>query len=231
MLNVVCLKHGTKYGPEYVNKLYNMVQRHLHVPHRFVCFTDNIEGIDTRIETRILPISTISGWWWKPYVFKVDHFPIGDTNLFLDLDTVIVKNFTQLIEYLPGKFLGLRDVGRVFRPDYQKLGSAVMRWPSGCFSDIWTDMEKNPGIMRKFHGDQDWIWHLHKSNITFFPDPWIQSYKWEIRSRDEIQGMGQRARFISVRNPPIPTDCCILAFHGHPRVDQVQDQVILDNWQ
>lgn len=230
MLNVICLKHGTKYGPEYVNKLYNMVQRHLHVPYKFICFTDNTDGIDSNIETRILPVSTISGWWWKPYVFKSDHFPPGDTNLFLDLDTVIVKNFTQLIEYLPGKFLGLRDVGRVFRPDYQKLGSAVMRWQSGYFSDIWTEMEKNPGIMRKFHGDQDWIWHLHKNNITFFPDSWIRSYKWEIRSRDEIQGMGQRARFISVRNPQIPTDCCILAFHGHPRVDQVQDPVILDNW-
>lgn len=231
MLNVICLKHGTKYGPEYVNKLYNMVQRHLHVPYRFVCFTDDVTDVNPNIETRLLPPSTISGWWWKPYVFKQDHFPYGDTNLFLDLDTVIVKNFTQLIEYLPGKFLGLRDVGRVFRPDYQKLGSAVMRWQAGQLSDIWTDMEKNPGIMRKFHGDQDWIWHLHKNNITFFPDAWIRSYKWEIRSRDEIQGLGQRARFMSVRNPVVPTDCCILAFHGHPRVDQVQDPVILDNWQ
>jgi hypothetical protein len=231
MLNVICLKHGTKYGPEYVNKLYNMVRRHLHVPYRFVCFTDDTTDINPDIEIRMLPTAAIAGWWWKPYVFKADHFPVGDTNLFLDLDTVIVKNFTQLTEYLPGKFLGLRDVGRVFRQSYQKLGSAVMRWPAGQYSDIWTDMERNHGIMRKFHGDQDWIWHLHKNNITFYPDPWIRSYKWEIRSKEEILGVGPRARFISTRNPAIPVDCCILAFHGHPRVDQVLDQVIVDNWQ
>ena len=32
VLNVVCLKWGTKYGPEYVNRLYRMVARHLHRP-------------------------------------------------------------------------------------------------------------------------------------------------------------------------------------------------------
>ena len=27
---VLCMKWGTKYGPEYVNRLYGMVRRHLH---------------------------------------------------------------------------------------------------------------------------------------------------------------------------------------------------------
>jgi hypothetical protein len=27
--NVICMKWGTKYGPEYVNRLYAMVRRHL----------------------------------------------------------------------------------------------------------------------------------------------------------------------------------------------------------
>ena len=30
---IVCLKHGTKYSSEYVNKLYNMVKRHCTIPH------------------------------------------------------------------------------------------------------------------------------------------------------------------------------------------------------
>ena len=44
-INVVCMKWGTMYGPEYVNNLYHMVKRNLTPPFRFVCFTDNGEGI------------------------------------------------------------------------------------------------------------------------------------------------------------------------------------------
>ena len=48
---VVCLKHGSKYSSEYVNKLYNMCKRHLTVPYEFVCFTDDLRGIDANIKT------------------------------------------------------------------------------------------------------------------------------------------------------------------------------------
>ncbi|RZI92081.1 MAG: glycosyltransferase, partial [Rubrivivax sp.] len=43
--NVICMKWGTKYGPEYVNRLYAMVRRHLTGDFRFVCLTDDPAGI------------------------------------------------------------------------------------------------------------------------------------------------------------------------------------------
>ena len=33
--NVLCMKWGTPYGPEYVNVLHAMVRRHLQRPFRF----------------------------------------------------------------------------------------------------------------------------------------------------------------------------------------------------
>ena len=53
--NVICIKWGTKFSFEYVNRLYKMVEKNLTVPHRFVCFTDDSEGILEEIETRPLP--------------------------------------------------------------------------------------------------------------------------------------------------------------------------------
>ena len=47
---VICMKWGTKYGPEYVNRLYGMVSRHLHGAFRFVCFTDDTTGIRPEVE-------------------------------------------------------------------------------------------------------------------------------------------------------------------------------------
>jgi hypothetical protein len=45
--NVICMKWGTKYGPEYVNRLYAMVRRHLTGDFRMVCLTDDPTGIRT----------------------------------------------------------------------------------------------------------------------------------------------------------------------------------------
>ena len=41
-MNFCCVFYGTKYKVEYVQNLYNMVQRNLTIPHNFVCFTDDI---------------------------------------------------------------------------------------------------------------------------------------------------------------------------------------------
>jgi hypothetical protein len=209
-----------------------MVQRHLTFPHRFICFTDNTNQLDKRIEIRRLPDNPqIQGWWWKPYLFKDDHFDKGDTILFFDLDTVIIKNINNIVEYLPGHFLGLQDVGRALRPGLLKLGSAIMRWQSGQYSNIWTDLEKNFTVTRKYQGDQDWIWQKHQNSIVFFPELWIRSYKWEIRNRHELTNVGSKSNFISIENnPTVPNDTSIFVFHGHPMIHIVQDPIIVDNW-
>ncbi len=46
--HILCMKWGTKYGPEYVNRLYAMVRRHLQGDFNFVCLTDNAQGIRRR---------------------------------------------------------------------------------------------------------------------------------------------------------------------------------------
>ena len=56
MLTVVCVKWGSKYGAEYVNRLAAGVQRNLTLKHRIVCFTDDREGIDEGIDIATLPL-------------------------------------------------------------------------------------------------------------------------------------------------------------------------------
>ena len=54
---VVCLKHGKKYGPEYVNALHNMVKRNPPLDYEFVCFTEDTQGIDRAITTQLVALS------------------------------------------------------------------------------------------------------------------------------------------------------------------------------
>jgi hypothetical protein len=208
-----------------------MIERHLTVPHRFICFTDDARQLNPNIEIRNLPLgSKYHGWWWKPYVFKEGHFPDGDVNLFIDLDMVIISNIDKFINYESGKFLGLEDVGRVFGRGVEKLGSAVMRWPANTYTNIWTAIENDPSLMNKFHGDQDLIWHLHKTSIKFYPAEWIRSYKWEIRTRSELVRSTVGWNFNSIKTPNVHPDTAILAFHGTPNPHEVLDPIIVDNW-
>ena len=64
---VVCLKWGDKYGPEYVNKLYRMVQRNLTIDHEFVCFTENPANLDLGI--KVIDLELMKG------------IPVSDTHL------------------------------------------------------------------------------------------------------------------------------------------------------
>ena len=77
MLHIVCLKAGTKYGPEYVNILYDMVSRNLPegFDGDFTCFTDDISGLSPSIATRPLPHPGLNGWWNKIALFKPGLFP------------------------------------------------------------------------------------------------------------------------------------------------------------
>ena len=53
---IVCVKYGTKYGADYVNKLYAGVKRHLSLDHKFACFTENPEGLHEDI--MIIPLNS-----------------------------------------------------------------------------------------------------------------------------------------------------------------------------
>lgn len=232
MLNVICVKHGTKYSDLHVNRLYSMVKRHLTIPHQFVCFTEDSKNINSDI--KIIPLyddPRIKGWWWKPYIFNSQHFKSEDVNLYFDLDMVIVNNIDKLVRYIPGHFVGLEDLGRVFNKP-QKLGSAILRWQGSMYKDIWDSFSQNPDISRKFPGgDQDWIWNLHKARLKFFPKDWILSYKWEVRTIEELIRIDNKWFFKDVRDVEIPKDTAVLAFHGTPDMEDVQDKIIVENWQ
>ena len=232
MINVICVKHGEKYDHEYVNRLYNMVARHLSLDHEFYCFTDDSSSINQNINVIDIPPKLgIAGWWCKPYIFASEHFCSSGINLYFDLDTVIVGSIDHFVRYEPSKFVGLRDLAKVFRKNWIRLGSAVMKWPTGTYTDIWEKFKSDKNhITKKFRGDQDWIWHLHRKSIHFFPEKWIQSYKWQIRQRDELEKTTQGLRFKNVRNPQIPPDTSVLAFHGSPDVKDVKDPVIVKHW-
>ena len=52
---IICIKWGTKFGPEFVNRLHAMVARNITPPFRLYCFTDDGGGLHPDIAVRPLP--------------------------------------------------------------------------------------------------------------------------------------------------------------------------------
>lgn len=228
-ITVLCVRFGTKYGPDYVEKLRNMVARHLTIPYEFCCLTDDqhpIDGVKTILREHQ---GYAKGWWHKVHMFE-PGLGLKGRVLYFDLDVIIHENINKLVIGQDNRFMGIRDFNRRFNPNWNVLNSSVMSWPAGLHTDIFTTFKNDPKKAQRLHGDQDWIWQVAKSRITFWPDQWILSYKWEIRDRSEILFAGNNRTFKTVRNAPVPRGCSICVFHGDPNPHMVQDPYVVDNW-
>lgn len=227
---IICVKWGDKYSPHYVNVLYNMCKRHCTIPYDFVCLTENSHGLLPEIIVKPLPNIPLQGWWMKPFVFSRDLNLKGEV-LFLDLDIVIYKNIDRLWEHSTSDFMIIRDFTRTTNPNWNKYNSSVFKFNSKNYYWIWDEFSENhKNITTKNFGDQDYLFNLLKGKAKTWPDNWITSYKWEMRSRDDIRVINGRRNFATISTPNIPTDGCIAVFHGEPNPHDVKDPWVIENW-
>lgn len=177
------------YDVDYVYRLAEGVDRHLSVPHRFVCITEwHIAGIETRLLEHDWP-----GWWAKLELFRPGLF--RGRVLYLDLDTSVVGSLDEIASYA-GPFAMIDD----WVHDW--LGaSGVMAWEPGEHTEsIYTEFcRMAEGAMRSHRGDQNWI-----SGAVEW-EPLRELYPGQIVSRwVECEG-------------GVPPDARIVCWHGTPK--------------
>lgn len=209
MKQIVCMKWGTLYSADYVNRLFNMIGRNVTPPFRLVCLTDDAAGIDPRVE--ILPCPTIeapppfnnTGWRklniWAPRIGDLT----GDL-LFLDLDVVIVGNIDPFFSY-GEDYMVMRN----FTTPNRRIGNtSVFRFPVGAHPYLLERFLAAPQAMiDKYRNEQTYISGEVKQ-MTFWPDPWIRSFKEHC-----IRPLPLRR----IVQPRIPSGARIVVFTGNPR--------------
>ena len=227
---ILCVRFGNKYSVSYVERLRNMIERHTTVPYKLVCLTDDPTPIDN-VELIVQKHAGYAkGWWHKVHMFD-PNLPLAGRILYTDLDVVICGNIDKLLQLSGNVFMGIRDFNRKFHRDWKYLNSSVMSWIHGTQNHIYTQFMNNPQLAMRMHGDQDWTWKCAKDRIKFWPETWIQSYKWEIRSRGELQVINGVRQFAEQKDDVvIPHDCCIAVFHGDPNPAIVKDKFVVENW-
>jgi hypothetical protein len=128
-------------------------------------------------------------------------------------------------------FIGILDFNRAFYSNWKNLNSSVLSWNSGTQSHIYDKFMARPNEAMRLPGDQDWIWKTSRDIIKFWPREWVQSYKWEIRSRNELHVLNGKRRFKDIRHDiQAPPECSVCVFHGDPNPADVKDKFVVDNW-
>lgn len=211
--NVICIKWGTKFGADYVNSLFKMVERNLTLPHRFVCFTDNAEGLDERIEVRPLPELNDEGLpdkaWKKLGLFTDQLADLEGDALFLDLDVVIKDNIDAFFE-VPGDFVIIKDWDF---PDDIIGNSSVFRFKVKQHKDIIENFYKEGmDIRKRYKNEQAFLsYQMHNKGIlSYWDKSWCVSFK-----RNCLRPFP-----LNFFQEPKEPDCKIVVFHGRPNPEQ-----------
>lgn len=206
---VLCMKWGKKYGPEYVNRLYNMVRRHLTGHFRFVCLTDDTQGLDPQVETFPIPSMDLPSGipergWKKLTTFAADLYGLRGRALFLDIDIVIVGSMDEFFDY-PGEFLIIHDYKRPWRITGN---SSVYRFELGAHPDVLDYFREHPEQVRtSYRNEQAFLSaHLHQQGkLAYWPKAWCPSFKYHCIPMWPTNYW---------REAIIPSESKVIIFHG-----------------
>jgi hypothetical protein len=168
-------------------------------------------------------------WWYKMQLFNSEHHrgPL----LYFDLDTVIVGNIDWIWQLPTAYFWAVRDFKYLWRPTYSGLNSSVMWWDTTKHKQIWDrfTQEDLSKIMRKYHGDQDYISNSVPVNQRrFFDLDRAKSWRWQCV--DGGYDFKKKRHFTPGSSTCFSPTTSIVVFHGQPKPDQIMDPVIAQHW-
>lgn len=225
--NVLCIKWGTKYGAEYVNRLFHGVRENLSGPFRFLCLTDDVTGIDPGVETRPLPKTPFDEnafdarkggeTWRKVGLFQPGLADLSGDTLFLDLDIVITESMDGFFDFEPGKFCVIQDwleKKRAWMPgrDGRVGNTSVFRFNPTQHERVYSYFAENQSeVLDRFRIEQQYVSHALKDDLAFWPESWICSFKRHCRPTFPMNW---------IRKPYQPQAMKILVFHGFPLPEQ-----------
>jgi hypothetical protein len=217
MLSVICWKwppapgYRSSYGPETVNTLFRMVDRHFPEPHRKLCVTDDAKGIDA-------DVGVIQAWndfasvpsphgghnpscYRRLRLFHPDAAQwFGNRFVSLDLDTVITGDLRPLWNR-PEPFIAWGDTNPLPGSHYN---GSMMLLTAGARAQVWTDFNPKTSPQqslqaRCFGSDQGWIsFKLGKGEARWTRKDGVYSF------RNEVASHGQS----------LPANARIVFFHG-----------------
>jgi hypothetical protein len=232
-IDCACVIHGDAYPWIYVERLYNMLNRHISVGINMHVYTEADRPVPAPMIKHELTDWGIGGprrsWWYKLQLFNSKHH--AGPLLYFDLDTVIVKNI-DWIWNLPLKyFWTVQDFKYLWRPAHQGVNSSIMWWDTRVYDHVWNNfkLQDLPTLIKKHTGDQDYInIAVDNSLVRFLDTNKVKSWRWQC-----FDG-GYNFKQRTYQNPGSGTwltaDTSVVIFHGKPKPADLVDPVVKMHW-
>jgi hypothetical protein len=180
---IICIRWGTKYGADYVNRLYGMVSRNVTPPFAFYCFTDDPAGV--RPEVTCLPLPDLGcdmpkvrqGIWGKSRLWRADLGGLSGPVLFMDLDLVITGNIDGFFDHgSPDDVILTRNPNTPF----ERLGqTSLYRFPVGKLEPLRTEFLADPQkVAETYVFEQRFVTRRAPGGIIFWPRGWVAVFRW-----------------------------------------------------
>ncbi len=205
------IRWGTKYGPDYVNRLYGMVARHTTPPFDFWCITDDATGL--RPEIRTLPLPELGcempkntfGIWGKSRLWRPDLGGPTGPILFLDLDVVVTGSLDGFFE------VGAPDdviLARNPSTPLERLGqTSIFRFPVGKLAPLREMFLSDPqGIADRYRFEQRFVTQNAPGGVTFWPKGWVVHFRRHCVPPFPLNYL---------QAPRLPKDARVVIFAGH----------------
>lgn len=210
MKQVLCMKWGDKYPADYVNKLYAMAARNLSGAFRFVCLTDNTQGIRQEVECLDCPSVAIPAPYcnlgWRKVSLWAERLPAMDGDwLYLDLDVVVTGSLDEFFTYQPDKtYIVMQNWTQ---PGKGIGNTSVFRFRVGSHPHLLSKLlNDHQAIFSRFNNSQTYI-SKTINRIDFWPDDWCVLFKTHC-----VPPMPARWW----KRPVLPTQARAVAFPGVP---------------
>ena len=211
---VLCMKWGTLYPAEYVNVLYSACRKYIHGEFRFVCLTNEAEGIAAGVEVFPIPDIGLDEWhyyngaWPKLGVFLSDLYGLRGRALFIDLDTVLLGDLDPLFEQ-PGPLVAINNDPWKDKTGRAQTMSSVFAFELGELGHVVDQIKADRDTLVKRHTIEQTYLHHAVGGIRYWPQEWLVSFKYHLRRPLLVD------RFLPPRAPPKAAR--LLIFHGKPR--------------
>lgn len=226
--NIICIKWGTLFGPEYVNRLYSGVRRNLSQPVRFFCMTEETDGLHPDIEVLPLPVEPYAepmaaalavanrqGAMRKVSLFRPGLVPdLDGPFLGFDLDVVITGDLTPIWQ-TPADKIAMRHDWTEKRKGRPTGHGSVFRFDPARHGYLYNDLAANPyAEVEKARGsEQRYTSHkaMDNDDFAYIPGELVVSFKYDCLGLPPINYL---------RDPILPPEARVVCFHGRPKMSE-----------
>lgn len=230
-LTCLCLKYGTLYGAEYVNRLFYALKRNSAGSAILWCMTDDPKGIDQGVKILPLPVEPFAdrmdaallkapkqGRMKKLSLFKPGLLPNhSGPILVLDLDIAICGDIAPFFTHAPGK-VSMRSEWRGSGKAPSVGHGSIERFDPELHPYLYDFMAESPeeAVAFGYGSEQSYTSRsaVRAGDFEPFPSEWIASFKFDCRPP---------APFNLLRAPRLPAGARVVCFHGRPKMDEAVD--------